>query len=239
MRLGAIVPHAPLLVPGVFASQKLEALERVRAATRAVARAWGRTTVLISPHGSRSGVYRSTRADLADFGVQGANARWSVDTRAAEALRAGWDRPWLEEPCDHGIVVPLLLSERADPLVAVAMSEAFDPAEEARALAEAIVALGADVTVVASVNTGAGITARAPLTELPEAAALETELRDGLERDVGNLLEMAPRLRSKGGSCGAGPLLVLGHLFAGVRARVLVHEWPVGVGYLVATMEKP
>lgn len=239
LRLGAIVPHAPLLVPGVSASPELGALERVRAATRDVARAWGRTTVLISPHGSSAGVYRGTRGDLDAFGVRGAVAQWNLDENAGEALRMGWDRPWLDEPCDHGVVVPLLLAGPTEPIVAVAMSNETDPAEEARSLADAIAALEGEVSVVASVNTGAGITPRAPLTELPGSAALEAELRGVLERDVGGLLELAPRLGSEGGSCGAGPLMVLGHLFGGARARVLSHEWPVGVGYLVATVESP
>lgn len=236
LRNASIVPHAPLLVPGVSGSSELEGLEEVRAATRAVARAWSPTTVLISPHGSRPGVYTSPRADLAFLGVPRADARYTVDTRGAEALRARWQRPHLDEPCDHGITVPLLLCEPADPLVAVTMGEGDDPGE-ALALADAIRALDGDVTVVASANTGAGITARAPLTELPGARALEEELRAVVERDLGDLVELAPRLGSEAGSCAVGPLLVLGHLFAGRAARVLAHSWPVGVGYLVAGTE--
>ena len=234
---GSIVPHAPLLVPGVSGSSELDGLKEVRAETRAVAGGWSPTTVLISPHGSRPGVYSSPRADLAFVGVPRANARYTVDTRGAEALRARWRRPWLDEPCDHGIAVPLLLGEPAEPLVAVSLGEGADPEDEAVALADAIRALDGDVTVVASANTGAGITARAPLTELPGAGTLEDELRAVLERDLGGLVEIASRLGSEGGSCGVGPLLVLGHLFADRAARVLAHSWPVGVGYLVAQIE--
>lgn len=237
LRNASIVPHAPLLVPGVSASTELGGLEEVRAATREVASDWGRVTVLISPHGSGPGVYRSTRADLAFFGVPRADTGYALDTRAAEALLARWPGGWMDEPCDHGITVPVLLGERAAPFVGVSLGDGAAAWDGSRALADAIGAMEGDVTVVASVNTGAGLTPRAPLTELPGAAALEAELRAVLESDLGGLVELAPRLASEGGSCGAGPLLVLGHLFAGRTARVLAHVWPVGVGYLVATTE--
>lgn len=235
-RRGAIVPHAPLLAPDVSTSTELGPLEQVRAATRAVARAWSPTTVLISPHGARSGVYGSRRGDLSTFGVPRAATGYDIDTHAAEALSERWGRGFLDEPLDHGIVVPLLVAGPGSPLVAVALAETGDPAEEAGLLAAALADL-AEVTVVASINAGTGITARAPSTELSGAAALEHELRDALRRDVGSLAELAPRLRDEGGSCGMGPLLVLAHLFAGVAADVSVHTWPVGVGYLVAAME--
>ncbi len=93
-----------------------------------------------------------------------------------------------------------------------------------------------DVDVVASVNTGAGVTARAPLGELPEGLELERELVAGLARDAATLVDGGAALAALGGSCAGGPLTVLGRLFAGLRGRVLAHEWPYGVGYLVATM---
>ncbi|HJR44710.1 MAG TPA: hypothetical protein VJ927_03840 [Actinomycetota bacterium] len=234
-RRGAIVPHAPLLAPDISGSHELGALEGVRAAARAVARAWSPPTVLISPHGSRSGVYRSTRGDLGAFGVPRAHALGDIDTRASEVLSERWGRPFLEEPLDHGIVVPLLITGYQGPLVAVALAEEGDLAEDVGHLAKALADLDG-ATVVASVNSGAGITSRAPLTELPGAAALEDELAEALRRDVGSVADLARRLRDAGGSCAMGPLLVLAHLFDGIAAVVDSHEWPVGVGYLVASM---
>ncbi len=233
MRSGAIVPHAPLLVPMAARRPPSPAVAAVRAAARAVARSSTRETVLISPHGSRSGIYVRSRGDLSGFGVPGAQAAWVTDEAVASELAERWQRPLLDQAPDHGIVVPVLLGPLAQPVVAVALAEGA-AAEEAEDLAAAL--RGMDVDIVASVNTGAGITARAPLGELPEGLELEREVVAGLTRDAATLVDGGAALAARGGSCASAPLTVLGRLFAGVPGRVLAHEWPHGVGYLVATM---
>ena len=226
------MPHAPLLVAGVARKREQPAVEGVRAASRAVARAFVRPTVIVSPHGATSGVYLRTRADLSGFGVPRASVRVDVAETEVRELAAAWGRPVLEDPVDHGIVVPLLVGDVTAPLIPVALAEEGDVVADAMSLAEVL--RETDHDVVASVNTGAGITDRAPLTKLDGAESLEVELWDAVERDAAALTEVARSLASDGGSCCLGPLLVLADLFAGRAGEVVAHEWPYGVGYFVA-----
>ena len=232
-RFGAIVPHAPLLVLDDARSRADAALARVRAGARDVATLLGQTLVVISPHAPATGVYLSTRGGLRAFGLPRADAAYDVDQDMSARVVERWGRPALDEPLDHGITVPLQLLGHQGPVVAAGIAEnEVDMTGAAGSLARALEPL--EVSVVASVNGGAGVTARGPLTELAEGAALEAELRTVLEDDVGGLHDLAPRLAAGGGSCSLGPLLVLAHLFEGTAMDVRAHEWPVGVGYPVA-----
>ena len=232
-RIGAVVPHAPLLVLDDARSRADVALERVRAGAREVATLLAGTLVVVSPHAPATGVYVSTRGGLRAFGVRRQDAAYNVDQGMSARVAARWGWPALDRPLDHGVTVPLRLLAHDGPAVAVGIAEnETEVADVARSLAHALEPL--EAAVVASVNGGAGVTARGPLTELPRGAALEAELRGVLEEDLGGLHELAPRLVAEGGSCSLGPLLVLAHLFEGVSMNVVAHEWPVGVGYPVA-----
>jgi hypothetical protein len=110
---------------------------------------------------------------------------------------------------------------------------------DASVFADALRALGAgrDLLFVASLNTSASLSARAPLGHRPEAARLDRDLVDALETDAGRAGELAVALHDVGGSCGAGPLAAFSLLFAGTPASVLGYEHPAGVGYLGALVE--
>ena len=235
-RRAAIVPHAPLLVVDDPLSRGDIALKRVRAASREVARVLTGTLVVVSPHARRTAVYLSTRGGLRAFGVPRADATFRVDADLSARVAATWGRPAVDGPLDHGITVPLELLGHEGPLVAVGIAEdETDVDGAARTVADALRPL--DASVLASVNGGAGVSGRGPLTELPHGVALEEDLGRVLRQDVAGLHDLAPRLSTIGGSCSLGPLLVLAHLFAGCSMRVLAHEWPVGVGYPVAMTE--
>lgn len=232
-RIGAISPHAPLLILDDARSAQNSAVQRVRAASRECARGLEGPLVVVSPHSRETGVYVSTRGGLADFGVPRADAPYAVDTELSARVASAWGRPTLEEPLDHGITVALQLLGWTEPVVAVGLGER-DPDIPAAAASLADVLRPLEGSIVASVNGGAGVTARGPLTELPEGAALEESFSEALRTDVGALGRLAPRLASEAGSCGLGPLLVLARLFPGASMEVLAHEWPYGVGYPVA-----
>lgn len=232
-RRAAIVPHAPLLILEDACSPEDGAVARVCAATREVARVLVGTPVVVSPHAVQTGVYMSTRGGLRAFGVPRPDAAYSVDEVLSARVASSWARPALRAALDHGVTVPLELLALRGPVVAVGIAEDEDDvAGAARSLARALEPL--DVSVLASVNSGAAVTPRGPLTRLSNGMALEHELRATLEEDVGHLSQLAPRLATEAGSCSLGPLLVLAHLFAGSSMEVLAHEWPVGVGYPVA-----
>ena len=195
--------------------------------------------VLLSPHAAASGAYESTGGSLAPFGVEGIEVLDNTDAAAAKELMDVADLAPLDPPVDHGVVVPLRVGAWEAPTVAVGLAESGSP-EETLAAARSVVAGIAHlaesrrVAVVASANGSAGLSARAPLTELRGAADAEEELLGAAGENWGALGSCAARLSEVGGSCARGPLEVLARLFAGKEGRVLAHERPVGVGYTVA-----
>ena len=232
-----VLPHAPLLIPEVLAGSREGAPARVRASCIEAARAIsGPRALVASPHAVRTGVYVSPYGDLAALGPRAPAALCPLDVALSEEIAHRWDKPLLEEPLDHGIVVPLLLAEPAVPIVAIGFGEEGDPAADAISLAHTLADLEVEGTVIASANLSAGLNDRAPLTRLPGAEELEREAVEALERDAATLLQNAPRLAAEAGSCALGPLALVGHLFEGRPAELLAHEWPYGVGYLVATI---
>lgn len=223
---GWLVPHAPLLVPGLNVSDEMAALERVRARLREVEP--GRAVVLVSPHGDRPGPYGLNKGSLGAFGIDLGVDR-GLGTHADE-LAAAWGREALDDELDHGSIVPLMLCDLGPFVTCLSLPE---PDPVAAKAIEAV--FGDDVTVLASANGSAGLTARAPLTEVAGAAEAEEAFLDACATDAGLLAEAASTLP---GSCGAGPASLLADLFDGVAGEVLAHEAPVGVGYTVARFER-
>jgi len=170
--------------------------------------------VIVSPHARATGVYRSLVGDLAAFGVPAIGIDMALDGGLRDALG-----PLIDGPIDHGIVVPLRLRDWLAPVVALGVNG--DPGIEFD--------IDRRIALVASVNLSAGLSPRAPLTQMPRASEAEAGFISALEQDVGSI---APE--ELVGSCGVEVLCFFARTFAGRKARVLAHEAPVGVGYLVA-----
>jgi hypothetical protein len=236
---GALVPHAPALLPSLSGGAP-DAAARVRDAIEDLS--WGAVSVLVvlSPHGFETGIYRAAEGSLDGFGVTGVTASFEGDGRVARALTRAWGRPLLDAPLDYGALVPLLLLRPDVPVIAATLGEsargaggtlgelAADAGAFVDALDEAIPGAG----LVASCNTGAGLNPRAPLTEVPEALVLETKLLEGLASDASVARELAVDL-GVAGSCATGSLAAFGRAFGGAPARVVGYECPFGVGYPV------
>lgn len=233
------MPHAPALLPSLSGSAPAAAAN-VRRAVESLSWRDVSLLVILSPHGARTGVYRAAAGSLDGFGVPGVSASYRVDEEAGRALARAWDRPLVDEPIDHGALVALMLLRPRVPVVAAALAEVTpgDAKGVARAAAEAtafVAALrdvGSDAGLVSSCNTGAGLSPRAPLTEVPEAVALEGKLLDGLAQDAAVARELAVDL-GRAGSCAGGPLSAFGLAFGGAPARTVAYECPLGVGYPV------
>lgn len=232
---GAVVPHAPLLARE-SAGQAAPAVGRLRAALRALSFRDASTVVVVSPHGPSTGVYRTGDASLRRFGLEGPAFEAEIDAGRAESLAQAWGHPLLDAKLDHGIVVPLELTGFRGPVVAATIGEYEDPAVavgQGRSLARALDALSGDTLLLASANTSASLTARAPLGLRPGSAALDERLIALLRQGGGDAAGLLEELAREGASCGAGPLAAFVELFAG-RTRVEAYEAPFGVGYLVA-----
>jgi aromatic ring-opening dioxygenase LigB subunit len=234
--VGAIVPHAPLLLEEVAEHPDVGRLTKVREAIRSL-EVDADVVVIASPHGKATGVYARNAGDLSSFGVE-FETSWERDGDVSRSLVEEWGKPMLRHVPDHGIVVPLATIERHGlPVVAASFEEDSDPRHDAHTLgaAVAMLALERRVLFIASANGSSGLTPRAPATEIPGAREVEETVVAELERDAGTLLRGAERL-TEVGSCGLGPLITFAMLFEGRPAQIVAHEWPFGVGYLVATI---
>jgi hypothetical protein len=158
----------------------------------------------------------------------------TADELIHEAARVS-ELPLLDDPFDHGVVVPLRLRDWEAPIVGIGLAENdVGPGSLKQVTAALGSTLGVRALVVVSINTSAGLLPRAPLTHMAAAEDSENRLRDLLTTDVGSLSSRALSIAQQGGSCAAGPLTVFGRICEGERMRVMAHEAPVGVGYLVA-----
>lgn len=240
------MPHAPLLVPGVRSELGVED-ERVRASMAEIDVGDVEAVVLVSSHGERSGVYPTVDGSLEGFGIRGICCDRATDPELTTMLVGAWGKGVIAGPVDHGVAVPLLLGLAGNaPVVAATLAEVTGAAspgvgpllEDARSLAAALVSVSDQrrIALVTSLNTSAALTPRAPLGYRAEAAEIESSMLSALQSDVGALPSLAPELWVQGGSCGAGPLWVLGSIFSGSAAAIAAYEHPFGVGYLVATV---
>ena len=245
---GALVPHAPLLLPQLASEETRSASGAIGTAVKSLKFDDYELLVIVSPHGRQTGVYRKLSGSLKEFGYPGIMLRGTSAGDIASSLADAWRQSLVDDPIDHGVLVPLALHGPTQvPVIAVSFQDSttFDRGEgrriedEARALAAAIpdVVGSGSVLFVASANDSAGLSARAPLTELPRAGELRDELHRTLAVDVGKVDGVALQLFEESGSCGLGPLLTLAELFAARKADVLAREQPVGVGYTVAVTD--
>ncbi|MDQ3620076.1 MAG: hypothetical protein M3391_08105 [Actinomycetota bacterium] len=239
---GAIVPHAPVLLPPVSGAANAERTTEVRAAIAALDLDDIDAIVLLSPHGAQTGVYRATAGSLDAFGLPGIRATHPTDDEIVEELSSAWRRPILDGRVDHGVLVPLLCMCPTVPLVATSLEETRsfarapmeESAAEGRSFAEALSKLrGLRFAFVASCNTSAGLNARGPLTEVKQAVETEERLVGDLGR--GTLPGALAVELGVAGSCAAGTLAAFAAAFAGSSIQLRTHDAPFGVGYLVAT----
>ncbi len=231
--IGAVVPHAPLLLPEVVAA---DGTAPVREAMRSIDLRDADLIVIAAPHGRSTGIYTRTTGNLDAFGPRGIDVAKPTDAVFAQTLARSWGGRLLDAALDHGAVVPLrLLETRGAPVVAVAFREGALPVEEARRLARAVTAAadGRRIAFVASANTSAGLSERAPLPSLEGAAAVDRCVLRALRERPGDLPACADDL-VRAGSCGAGPLAAFGFLFPEEKCSVAAYERPFGVGYAVA-----
>lgn len=227
---GAIVPHAPLLVPAIAGEKVGRATEATRTAFSALDVSAADVVVIVSPHGERDGVYQRVAGDLDRFGRRGTSVEHPTDHKLATALARRWGVEVVDQPLDHGIVVPLVLMKVPEvPVIGCSVTASPDPLSAA--LKEE---LDVATFVVASANTSAALTARAPLTERPAGRELDDRVLNALRSDPGSIEQIPADLWRGGGSCGRVPLTLFGRLFSEAHVDVLSYEHPFGVGYLVA-----
>lgn len=243
----AVIPTAPVLVPGVSASLP-EPLAAVRAAVDVVLRRLRPhdVTVLVASArpGGPHGCYDASTADLAGIGRPDLATGAAVHRQALEAVTRLTQTPLFRSdplPLAAAVLVHHLRSVGDDsPVVPVTVPPA--------ASADVLVGLGAGiasaldgpdvrVVVIAAGDLSAGLTPRAPLAAVPGARDFDARVVDvvaGGRLDA--LARLGPDEARRVGSSGWAPLVVLHGACArsGTGMVVRTYAAPRGVGYLVA-----
>lgn len=236
---GALVPHAPVLLPQVNGAGGAA----IRAAAAALDLSEPEVLIFVSPHGASDRVYARAEGDLLGFGVSGLEVRTEVDAALARRLAERWDRSLADDALDHGALVPVALLRPERPVVAVAIGERDDgvtaAVEAGRSLAHAIGELSVErsIAVIVSGHGSAALSARAPLTDRPEGHRLQEAIVEAATTDLSLLLEIPVGWWEQGGSCSAGAFATLASLFPGRCLEISARDAPFGVGYIVGPVE--
>jgi AmmeMemoRadiSam system protein A len=261
---GAILPHPPVIVPGVGSGPMLAGttVAAMRQLSDELAALQPETVVLISPHAPSFSDYiycyggPELSGDLASFGAPQVRLSFGQDqelldritTRLGEAgLAAGclsaeqMRRFQLEQKLDHGALVPLYFLQQAFTFRLVVLSSAGLPISDlyqaGRCLRQAAEDLGRRIILVASGDQSHKAGAASPYGTNPEGARFDQALVTALRQsDLAAVLAIDPALRQRAAECGYRALVMLCGAYAGlgIRSTVLSYEAPYGIGYLVA-----
>ena len=253
------VPHPPLIVPGVGHGREAGIAATVAAyeeVARRVADLAPDTLVISSPHTTCYADYlhispgRGARGDFGDFGDRADGSEVAYDVEfvrtlavAAEAARipAG-TRGERDARLDWGVLVPLhFIQACCQGFKAVRLGLAgFSPLEHYRLgqlVQQTAAQLGRRVVYVASGDLSHKLAADGPYGYAPDGPVFDQAVCDAFAAgDFPSLLTMDPGLCERAAECGLRSFQIMAGALDGtpVRAELLSHEGPFGVGYGVA-----
>ncbi|MEW6142274.1 MAG: AmmeMemoRadiSam system protein A [Chloroflexota bacterium] len=261
---GCIVPHPPLMVPGIGRGQEkaisstIEAMEKL---STMLADQKPQSVLVISPHGrsfsDAMGILTapSSSGDLSNWGVSGHGIQFANDLdivkliqeearQAGIPLRSIGDKHY---ELDHGVMAPfhyLARSIRDAALVAVTFCwlspvTHFDFGKAIRRAAERS---GKRVAIIASGDLSHRLIPQAPAGYDPAGKTFDERLVIAIKSmDTGTILNFDPDFVEHAGECGYRSILILLGALEGLKAtsQVLAYEGPFGVGYLTAALNVP
>lgn len=246
----AIVPTAPLLLPGITERLPGGVAEVAAAARAALTGLRPFDVAVLLAAATPPAVHLRARTTLAGIGRPDLTVDAEVDaaTAAAAAAATGWPLTPSPPPPAAGaaglplglaVLAGLVQGARPGSLVApVAVppdAAAGDLLGAGERLAGALE--GRRAVVVAAGDLSAGLTAKAPLTLLGGAHAWEDEVVELVAGDhLERLARLGPQEARRVGARGWAPLVLLGGICRAAALGLVVrhHAAPRGVGYLVA-----
>lgn len=255
----AIVPHAPFLLPTIGkqhrdklkkTAEAMTALEQQLYVTRPD------TLCIISPHGGvladAFGINLSSeyKTSFKEFGDHKTSRTFRSDfmliDRIQRSLRKDTAFTLNSEPSlDYGVGVPLhLLSEHlANPTVVPITTSALDLKAHfdfGKALRDELLNTTKRVALIASADLSHTLTKDAPAGYVPKSAEFDASVQQLLStRNVTGLIQLGEKDSAKMADCGLRPILVAMGILDGINytAKVLSYEGPLGIGYLVSTLD--
>ncbi|HJA29492.1 MAG TPA: AmmeMemoRadiSam system protein A [Candidatus Olsenella pullicola] len=253
------VPHPPLAVPGVGHGREAGIADTLAAydeVARRVADLAPQTIVISSPHTTSYLDYlhispgAGAHGDFGDFGdaADGSDVAYDQEfvrelARAAETagIPAG-TRGERDRALDWGVLVPLhFIQARSSGYQVVRMGLAgFSPLEHyrlGRLVQQTAERLGRRVVYVASGDLSHKLATDGPYGFSPDGPVFDEAVCEALASgDFLSLLTMDPGLCERAAECGLRSFQIMAGALDGtpVRAELLSHEGPFGVGYGVA-----
>ncbi len=255
IHFGALVPHPPLIVPGVGSEtdrdKVAETIRSLREVDRLLAQDPPETLVVFTPHGTVYSdaviVYddRELAGDLRQFGAQ-PTWRWENDRELVERIAAiGRTADLPVYPLqqreaargragglDHGVLVPLSFFDpqwaAQAKLVVIPLS--YLPLEElyqfGTVVAEAAAQLGRKTAIIASGDLSHCLLPGAPAPYDPRGAEFDHKLIELLRAEaVTPFFELDPVLLEKAAECGFRSLIMLLGTLDKTGFRVKVHSY--------------
>ncbi|MDR0311240.1 MAG: AmmeMemoRadiSam system protein A [Acidobacteriota bacterium] len=256
MKRGYLVPHPPLIVPGVGKGSEIpdtrRAYEQIASEIENVN---PETVVIISPHSILYGDYfhiapgKGAEGDFGEFGAKNIKFSVSYDEEFASltgdfareiglpAGPLGVRKPAL----DHGVTVPLyFIKTRRIVRISLSGLPAIDHYRLGMCIARAGEQLGRNFVIIASGDMSHKLKG-SHYGFAAEGPEFDNLTRGRIERgDMRELVEIDPALCEKAAECGFKSIAMLAGAFDGckVGTKVLSYEGPFGVGYLTASFEE-
>lgn len=235
----ASIPSAPVLVRGVGRGLG-EQMRQLRASVQRVALGQPATDVVVVVAAGEPALHDTVVANLSGLGYPGHTRTIAGCPPAIAALSRMTQYPRVRRPrLPLDLATLTLLLDRNEPVVALEVSASAEFAVLSAlgvSVVEALYEAKVTGSLVVAGDLSAGLTPRAPLAELPGAAAWDQAIVAQFADGVGQqLATMGPTGAARVGARGWAPLCVLHGAAASVGMELAVRRYaaPRGVGYLV------
>jgi AmmeMemoRadiSam system protein A len=248
-----LVPHPPLIIPGVGAGNEIPDTRRAyeQAAAEAAA-ADPETTIIISPHSIMYSDYihispgKSASGNLGAFRAGHIKFSVAYDDELAARIAAFAEEADIpagtlgekDRALDHGVTVPLYFF-KSQRIIRVSLSglPLIEHYRFGMCIRKAALSLSRRIVLVASGDMSHKLKADGPYGFAKEGPLHDAFVRQcAQDADFRALLSIDSALCENAAECGLRSFVILAGAMDGMRAesRVLAYEGPFGVGYLTA-----
>jgi MEMO1 family protein len=256
---GYIMPHPPIIVPGVnrgphLASRTVQAMNRLADDFAAIR---PETVIVISPHAPMFSDYLFfydapvLKGDLSRFGAPEARLSLPEDSELSREItelleskgvqggkltEAQMRRHQIEQDLDHGVVVPLYFLAQAYSgarMVAISSSNLPLPTlyQVGGLLREAAMRLKRRVVIIASGDQSHKVNDESPYGSTPEGSQYDNQVVQSLKNsDLVQLLSISSQVRQRAAECGYRSLVMLSGAFAGQAVKSEVLSYEAPYG---------
>lgn len=251
----AIVPHPPILIPGIGK----ENLKQLKATANAYLKleqdlyaSQADTIIMISPHGpmqeqaftlNLNPEYIGSFDDFGDLATKfNLNGNIGLAHKIREKMETMAPLQLISEgKLDHGASIPLYLLSRHLPKIKIIplYYSGLDLTAHyniGQMIKNALISAQERIAVIASGDLSHRLTKNAPAGYSPKGKKFDKKLIDNLlNKQTGEIIKFNHNFVADAGECGLKSIVILLGILEGVKyePQLLSYESPFGVGYLV------